>query len=96
MLQTGDRILFIDNTSLRNKTINEINHLLKTTDEVVKLKIKKDEVYTDDNIDEKVVVYTVEMQRNGGPLGITISGSDDLFEPMFVSGLTEGGLAERY
>ena len=29
MLQTGDRILFIDNTSLRNKTINEINHLLK-------------------------------------------------------------------
>ena len=35
------------------------------------------------------------MQRNGGPLGITISGSDDLFEPMYVSGLTEGGLAER-
>jgi hypothetical protein len=96
MLQTGDRILFIDNTSLRNKTINEINHLLKTADEVVKLKIKKDESYTDDNTDEKVVVYTVEMQRNGGPLGITISGSDDLFEPMFVSGLTEGGLAERY
>lgn len=35
------------------------------------------------------------MQRNGGPLGITISGSDDIFEPMYVSGLTEGGLAER-
>jgi len=35
------------------------------------------------------------MEKNGGPLGITISGSDDLFEPMFVSGLTEGGLAER-
>jgi hypothetical protein len=50
----------------------------------------------EDNIDDKVVVYTVELQRNGGPLGITISGSDDLFEPMFVSGLTEGGLAERY
>ena len=50
---------------------------------------------TEDNADDKVVVYTVELQRNGGPLGITISGSDDLFEPMFVSGLTEGGLAER-
>ena len=36
------------------------------------------------------------MEKNGGPLGITISGSDDLFEPMFVSGLTEGGLAERF
>lgn len=42
-----------------------------------------------------MVVYTVELQRNGGPLGITISGSDDLFEPLHVSGLTEGGLAER-
>jgi hypothetical protein len=40
-------------------------------------------------------VYTVELQRNGGPLGITISGSDDLYEPLHVSGLTEGGLAER-
>jgi hypothetical protein len=49
----------------------------------------------EENIDDKSVVYTVEMQRNGGPLGITISGSDDLFEPMFVSALTEGGLAER-
>lgn len=95
MLQPGDRILFVDNTSLRNKSLNEINHLLKTAEEVVKLKIKKDESYTEDNTDEKVVVYTVEMQRNGGPLGITISASDDLFEPMFVSGLTEGGLAER-
>ena len=46
-------------------------------------------------MDDKVVVYTVELQRNGGPLGITISGSDDLFEPLHVSGLTEGGLAER-
>lgn len=36
------------------------------------------------------------MEKNGGPLGITISGSDDLFEPMFVSGLIEGGLAERF
>ena len=117
MLQRGDMILFIDNISLRNKTINEIDQLLKSSDEIVKLKIKKDELYTGlyrtrlltkleakilmffffnlEDTDEKIVVYTVEMQRNGGPLGITISGSDDLFEPMFVSGLTEGGLAER-
>jgi hypothetical protein len=95
MLQQGDQILFIDNISLRGKTINEINQLLHTNEEVVKLKIKKDELYTDDYPADKLVVYTVEMHRNGGPLGITISGSDDLYEPMFVSGLTEGGLAER-
>jgi hypothetical protein len=49
----------------------------------------------EDNTDDKVIVYTVELQRNGGPLGITISGSDERFEPMYVSGLTEGGLADR-
>jgi hypothetical protein len=37
------------------------------------------------------IVYTIELQRNGGPLGITISGSEDIFEPMFVSALSEGG-----
>jgi C-terminal processing protease CtpA/Prc len=46
MLQAGDRILFVDNISLRNKTVNEINQLLRANEEVVKLKIKKDEVYT--------------------------------------------------
>lgn len=98
MLQRGDTILFIDNISLRNKTLNEVNNLLMSGDEVIKLKIRKEEQQQQQALedpDEKIVIYTVEMQRNGGPLGITISGSDDLFEPMFVSGLTEGGLAER-
>lgn len=94
MLQRGDTILFIDNINLRNKSINEIIQLLKSPDEILKLKIRKEEPVVEEP-DEKIVIYTVEMQRNGGPLGITISGSDDLFEPMFVSGLTEGGLAER-
>lgn len=94
MLQRGDTILFIDNINLRNKSINEIVKLLNSPDEILKLKIRKEEPVVEEP-DEKIVVYTVEMQRNGGPLGITISGSDDLFEPMFVSGLTEGGLAER-
>jgi hypothetical protein len=46
MLQRGDMILFIDNISLKNKSINEINQLFKACDEIVKLKIKKDEIYT--------------------------------------------------
>ncbi|CAF0768783.1 unnamed protein product [Brachionus calyciflorus] len=95
MLQQGDQILFIDNYSLRNKTLGEVNQLLRSADEIVKLKIKKDDSFSEENSDDKSIVYTVEMQRNGGPLGITISGSDDIFEPMYVSGLSEGGLAER-
>lgn len=42
------------------------------------------------------VVYTVEVASNGGPLGITISGTEEPFDPIIISGLTQGGLAERY
>lgn len=43
MLQSGDQILFIDNFSLKNKSLSDVNQMLKTNDEIVKLKIKKDE-----------------------------------------------------
>nr|CAH7718940.1 unnamed protein product [Callosobruchus chinensis] len=41
------------------------------------------------------VIYTVELRRGGGPLGITVSGSEDCLEPVVLSRLTEGGLAEK-
>nr|XP_020139121.1 glutamate receptor-interacting protein 2 [Microcebus murinus] len=41
------------------------------------------------------VTYTVELKRFGGPLGITISGTEDPFDPIVISGLTKRGLAER-
>ncbi len=87
MLQRGDTVLFIDNISLRNKNLNEVNQLLRSPDEVIKLKIRKEEAPVVGEPDEKIVVYTVEMQRNGGPLGITISGSDDLFRANVCLGL---------
>jgi hypothetical protein len=46
MLQPGDRLMFIDHISLRGKSINEVNQLFRNTDEIVKLKIKKDDIYT--------------------------------------------------
>jgi hypothetical protein len=46
MLESGDRLMYIDNHSVRGKSINDINQMLKTCDELVKLKIKKDDVYT--------------------------------------------------
>lgn len=41
------------------------------------------------------ITYTVDLQRYGGPLGITIAGSEEPFHPITVSGLTTGGLAEQ-
>lgn len=40
-------------------------------------------------------IHTVEFCREGGPLGITIAGSEDPLEPIVISALTPGGLAEQ-
>jgi hypothetical protein len=37
-------------------------------------------------------MYTVELQRRGGPLGITISGTDTPGDPIVISDLIDGGL----
>ncbi|KAI4788717.1 hypothetical protein KUCAC02_035681, partial [Chaenocephalus aceratus] len=37
------------------------------------------------------IIYTVELQRYGGPLGITISGTEEPFDPIIISSLTKGG-----
>lgn len=41
------------------------------------------------------ITYTVELQKHGGPLGITISGTEEPFDAIVISGLSEGGLAEK-
>ena len=41
------------------------------------------------------ITYTVELHKKGGPLGITISGSEDPQDPIIISGLTAGGLADK-
>lgn len=41
------------------------------------------------------IIYTVELKRYNGPLGITISGTEEPFDPIVISGLTRKGLAER-
>ncbi|MPC86338.1 Glutamate receptor-interacting protein 1 [Portunus trituberculatus] len=40
-------------------------------------------------------MYTVELVRHGGALGITISGSEEPFDPIYIAGLAPGGLADR-
>ncbi|KAF4525915.1 hypothetical protein B566_EDAN014632 [Ephemera danica] len=41
------------------------------------------------------VVYSVELARRGGPLGLTVAGTEDASQPVTISALTPGGLAER-
>lgn len=40
------------------------------------------------------LVINVRLEINGGPLGITLSGSDDINKPIFISAIIDGGIAE--
>ncbi|XP_076861126.1 glutamate receptor-interacting protein 1 isoform X3 [Brachyhypopomus gauderio] len=114
-LELGDKLLAIDNIRLDNCSMEDAVQILQQCEELVKLKIRKDEdnsgvlragrVHMDARVllacvaDEQessgAIIYTVELKRYGGPLGITISGTEEPFDPIIISSLTKGGLAER-
>ncbi|KAJ3612567.1 hypothetical protein NHX12_020838 [Muraenolepis orangiensis] len=94
-LELGDKLLAIDNVRVETCSMEEAVHILQQCDELVKLKIRKDEDNSDEQDLSGSIIYTVELQRYGGPLGITISGTEEPFDPIIISSLTGGGLAER-
>ncbi|XP_075525445.1 glutamate receptor interacting protein isoform X1 [Dermacentor variabilis] len=94
-LQPGDHLLAIDSVRMDNCTIEDAAQILQASEEVVKLRIRKDEAFCEEPDATGAVIFTVELARHGGPLGITISGTEEPFDPIIISGLTEGGLAER-
>lgn len=40
------------------------------------------------------LVVNVRLEINGGPLGITLSGSEDINKPILISAVLDGGIAE--
>ncbi|XP_059366997.1 glutamate receptor-interacting protein 1-like isoform X7 [Carassius carassius] len=114
-LELGDKLLAIDNIRLDNCSMEDAVQILQQCEDLVKLKIRKDEdnsgILRDGSVDRDArvllacvadeqessgaIIYTVELKRFGGPLGITISGTEEPFDPIIISSLTKGGLAER-
>ncbi|XP_017779510.1 PREDICTED: glutamate receptor-interacting protein 1, partial [Nicrophorus vespilloides] len=94
-IHAGDRLLAIDNRSLDHLNVESAFEAMQgTSNDIVTLKIEKTET-DNSNLLLDSVVYSVELVRYGGPLGITIAGSEDCLEPIVLSRLTEGGLAEK-
>ncbi|XP_059153790.1 glutamate receptor-interacting protein 2-like [Physella acuta] len=91
-IQPGDKLLAINDVSLENYSPDDVMHLLELPDDIVKLKLRRDDP---DEGHEGCIIYTVELQRFGGPLGITISGTEDPLDPIIISELTPLGLADR-
>lgn len=95
-IQAGDKLLSIDGVRLDgNSSVEHAIALLRSAEDVVRLKIRKDEENSDDAETSGAITFTVELKRYGGPLGITISGTEDALDPIIISGLTPGGLAHR-
>uniref|UniRef100_UPI00358E3A2D glutamate receptor-interacting protein 1-like n=1 Tax=Myxine glutinosa TaxID=7769 RepID=UPI00358E3A2D len=95
-LAPGDRLLAIDGERLEVSSVERAIRALQRADSFVRLKICKSEENADcDDEDAETVSYTVQLNGSGGPLGIDITATKGSFEPILVSTLTKGGLAER-
>ena len=86
-IQAGDKLLAINNSKIESMSVDEAVLALQN-EEVIRLKLQKGE--GDQESEQLPVVYTVELVRHGGPLGITISGTESPNDPIFISGLAEG------
>lgn len=91
-IQPGDKLLAINDVRLDTCTVEDATHLLELPDDIVKLKLERD---NPEEGSEDCVTYTVQLQRHGGPLGITISGTEDPLDHIVISELTSGGLAQK-
>ncbi|XP_076447578.1 glutamate receptor-interacting protein 2-like isoform X2 [Babylonia areolata] len=91
-IQPGDKLLAINDVCLDSCTVEDAMHLLELPDELVKIKVQRDDP---EEGTKDCVTYTVQLHRHGGPLGITISGTEDPLDDIVISELTAGGLAQR-
>ncbi|KAL0273585.1 UNVERIFIED_CONTAM: hypothetical protein PYX00_006222 [Menopon gallinae] len=90
----GDKILAINNIPLNQCSVEYAAHILHQSSKIVTLRVQRKD-NTSDVGNVRKVTYTVELQRYGGPLGITIAGSEEPFHPITISGLSSGGLGEQ-
>ncbi|XP_065572713.1 glutamate receptor-interacting protein 2-like [Artemia franciscana] len=95
-IAAGDLLLAVNGNMVANMDTKALEDILSAASagEVTTLLIQKENSLSE-SPEGASVVYTVELVRHGGPLGITVSGSEDPFEPILISGLTPGGLSEQ-
>jgi C-terminal processing protease CtpA/Prc len=69
-ISAGDYLLAIDDVWLENYTLEETAHLLLSTEQIVKLRIQKNESYADDR--PAAITFNVELPTYLGRLGIVL------------------------
>jgi hypothetical protein len=79
-VQAGDRLLAINNSRVEIWTIDEALSVLQS-EQIIRLKLHKSQS-ADELPQQARVVYTVELVWHGGPLVITISGTESPDDPI--------------
>uniref|UniRef100_T1JDC7 PDZ domain-containing protein n=1 Tax=Strigamia maritima TaxID=126957 RepID=T1JDC7_STRMM len=92
IIHAGDYIIAINDMQMDSCTPENAIHLLQTCGRIVKLHIRKGKLENEDDDD---FCYAVEIARRGRPLGLTMSGSENPFDPIVITNLINGGLAEQ-
>ncbi|KAL5014355.1 hypothetical protein ScPMuIL_008625 [Solemya velum] len=92
-IQAGDHVLALNDLRTGTMSVDDAYNLLQSSEDIVKIKLRREDIENEET--EECIMYTVELQRHGGPLGITISGTEDPVDPIIISDLIGGGLAEK-
>lgn len=53
------------------------------------------DIHSSQNYATHQLVFNVRLEINGGPLGITLSGSEDAHKPILISAVLDDGIAEQ-
>lgn len=89
-LSVGDKILSINNHPVIDCTVEQVSNMLNEELDSVVLEIQKKHPEEDNAVE-----YTVELNKQGGNLGITVTGSDSTPREIVISVIIPGGLAEK-
>lgn len=101
-IQVGDKLLAVGHMKTDDISLEEVHRsLMECRDDVVRLRFRKGDGEVSGDMDDLEALrgwttHIVDLQRRGaGPLGITVAGSDEPFRPVLISGMTDGGLAQK-
>jgi len=88
ILAPGDQIVHINGVPTSGLSLYEANEMIRKYYDVIKITVKKDEEIQGNS-------FGVEFNRRGEQLGITISGSEEPFDPIYITSIIEGSIAGR-
>ncbi|XP_057296598.1 glutamate receptor-interacting protein 1-like [Hydractinia symbiolongicarpus] len=88
VLAAGDQLLSLNGECVNHYTPEYVYQLIEKSNDPIEVTIKKDEEVAGPT-------FSVELTRNGESLGMSLSGSEQPFEPIIISHVSEDGLAYR-